>query len=237
VRLSSTDQLALAASRNRAVVLDPTGNGYRWTSRPPEGCEILDAAVGDLGVGLLQRCDRAGPVTLRLLDGFEGGEHWSREVAATPGATVRLAGVDGLVAVVAEDRLAVHEPEGGDVLQTHDLPPAGDEASEALHQAPVASLTLVWARGTLRALDTASGEERWTAPAAGLPATPEVSQVVPGAAELLVPDEDGFVRRDVATGREVSRVPVEGGLAEGGRLEVVGPVVVHRLPDRVVAYR
>ena len=237
VRLSSTASLALAVVRDRLVVLDPTGNGYRWTHRVPDGCRVVDAAVGDTGVGLLQRCGGTGALRLRLFDGFEGSEHWSRELAVTPGADARLAGVDGVVTVVAEDRLTVHEPEGGDVLETFDLPPSDDAADEPLHQATVDSLTLVWARGTLRALDTGTAEERWSAPAAGMPAVPVVSQVRPGVANLLVPDEDGFVARDVATGEETGRSPVGGGLEPGGHAEVVGPVVVHRLPDRVVAYR
>jgi outer membrane protein assembly factor BamB len=236
VRLSSTDQLALAVNPNRVVVLDPTGNGYRWTSRVPEGCEVVDAAVGSTGVGVLQRCGGTGVLRLRLLDGFEGGERWTREVAADPGADARLAGVDGIVSVVVEDRLQLHEPESGDVLQDHDLP-AGGTADEPLHSAVVGSLSLVWARGTLWALDAASGEVRWEVPATGLPPAEEVSQVVEGAEDLLVPDEDGFVRRDVATGEETGRLPVEGGLAAGGRASVIGPVVVYRLPDRVVAYR
>ena len=237
VRLSSTDRLALAVSRDGVVVMDPTGNGIRWTFRVPEGCRILDAGVGSTGVGLLQRCEGTGRLELRLFDGFDGDEHWTRELAATPGAPARLAGVDGVLTVVVEDRLVVHEPEGGDVLQTYDLPPAGGAEDEPLHQVTVDSLTLVWARGTLQVLDTASGEQRWSAPAAGLPAVPQVSQVVPGAAEVLVPDEDGFVYRDVATGERTGRSPVEGGFAAGGRVAVVGPVVVYRLPDRVVAYR
>jgi outer membrane protein assembly factor BamB len=236
VRLSSTDQLALAVNPNRVVVLDPTGNGYRWTSRAPEGCEVVDAAVGSAGVGVLQRCGGSGVLRLRLLDGFEGDERWTREVTAAPGAEVRLAGVDGIVSLVVEDRLQVHEPEGGDVLEAHDLP-AGGAADEPLHSAVVGSLPLVWARGTLWALDAATGTVRWSAPAAGLPPAEEVSQAAPRAADLLVPDEDGFVRRDPATGEETGRVPVLGGLAPGGRASVIGPVVVYRLPDRVVAYR
>lgn len=237
VRLSSTDQLALADNPNRVVVLDPTGNGYRWTERVPEGCLVVDAAVGSTGVAVLQRCGDSGPLELRLFDGFDGDQHWTREVAATPGADARLAGADGVVSIVVDDRLAVHEADGGDVLQTYDLPPAAGVEDEALHQAGVGSVTLVWARGTLRVLNTATGEERWSAPAAGLPALPEVSQVVPGAAELLIPDEDGFVRRDLATGEETSRTPVDGGFEVGGRVTVVGPVVVYGLPDRVLAYR
>ena len=237
VRLLGTDQLALAVSRDGVVVLDPTGNGIRWTYRAPEGCRLLDADVGTTGVGALQRCGETGVLQLRLFDGFEGGEHWTREVAATPGAPARLAGVDGVVTVVVDDRLEVREPGGGDVLQTYDLPPGGDVKGETLSQALAGSVALVWARGTLWALDSGSGEARWSAPAAGLPPVTTVSQVVPGAADLLVPGEDGFVRRDLATGEEVARLPVEGGLADGGRAAVVGPVVVYRLPDRVVAYR
>jgi hypothetical protein len=66
---------------------------------------------------------------------------------------------------------------------------------------------------------------------------PEVDQVSPGSAGVLVPQTGGFVRRDLATGDEVERLPVDRGLRAGGRAEVVGPVVVYRLPDRVVGYR
>ncbi len=45
------------------------------------------------------------------------------------------------------------------------------------------------------------------------------------------------MRRDLATGDEVERLSVTGGLPGPGRTEVVGPVVVHRLPDRVLGYR
>jgi hypothetical protein len=95
----------------------------------------------------------------------------------------------------------------------------------------------VWARGTVWALDESTGEARWSRPAVGLPSVQEVAQVAPGAASVLVPEEDGFVRRDLATGDEVGRLPVDGGLEAPGRTSVVGPVVVYRLPDRVVGYR
>jgi hypothetical protein len=99
------------------------------------------------------------------------------------------------------------------------------------------SVALVWARGTLWALDESTGAALWSRPAVGLPTVEDAAQVAPGASSVLVPEEEGFVRRDLATGDEVERLPVEGGLSAPGRAEVVGPVVVYRLPDRVIGYR
>ncbi len=236
VALSSADQLLLATSGRRISVVDPTGNGDRHDYRPPETCRLIDGAVGSTGVAVLQRCS-AGTVQLKLVDGFSGDDVWTREVAASPDAVVRLAGADRLVTVVVDDRLEVHGAEDGDVLQTYDLPPADDPETETLHSAGSGSLALVWARGTVWALDETSGAARWSQPAVGLPSVDEAAQVAPGAADVLVPEADGFVRRDLATGEEVARLPVEGGLSAPGRVAVVGPVVVYRLPDRVVGYR
>jgi outer membrane protein assembly factor BamB len=95
-------------------------------------------------------------------------------------------------------------------------------------------VALVWVRGSLRALDEATGQVRWEVPALGLPAVGAVAGS--GAASVLVPEEDGFVRRDLATGSEEGRSRV-GGLPSGGRTFLVGPVVVYRLTDRVLGYR
>jgi hypothetical protein len=51
-----------------------------------------------------------------------------------------------------------------------------------------------------------------------------------------VPDADGFVLRDTATGRELGRAAVSG-LPEGGLASTVGDAVVYRLPDRVLSFR
>ena len=237
VDLASTDQLMLASSDRSVLVYDPVGDQRRWVKRVPEICRILDADVGSTGVAVLQRCS-AGTLQLRLFDGFNGKEHWERDVAASPGADARLAGVDRLVDVVVDDRLEVHAAENGDVLQTYDLPAADeDPATETLHQAGMGSVALVWVRGTLRVLDESTGEELWSRASAGLPTVEDAAQVAPGAASVLVPEEDGFVLRDLATGDEVERLPVDGGLEAPGRTQVVGPVVVYRLPDRVIGYR
>jgi outer membrane protein assembly factor BamB len=237
VDLASADQLMLASSDRSVIVYDPRGDQRRWVKRVPETCRILDADVGSTGVGVLQRCS-AGTLQLRLLDGFTGDEHWLRDVAASPDADARLAGVDRLVDVVVEDRLEVHGAEDGAVLQTYGLPSSDeDPATEVLHQAGIGSLALVWARGTVWALDESTGQARWSRPAVGLPTVQEVAQVAPGAASVLVPEQDAFVRRDLATGDELERLPVEGGLSAPGRTSVVGPAVVYRLPDRVTGYR
>ena len=237
VVISSTNQLLLATSDRSVLVYDPVGDQRRWVHRVPETCRILDAAVGDTGVGVLQRCS-AGTLQLRLFDGFTGDEHWSRDVAASPDAVPRFGGVDRLVDVVVEDRLEVHSAETGDVLQTYDLPASDeDPATETLSQAGMGSAALVWARGTVWVLDGSTGETLWSRAAVGLPSVQDVAQVVPDAANVVVPEADGFVRRDLATGEETGRMPVDGGLTAPGRAAVLGPVVVYRLPDRVVGYR
>jgi hypothetical protein len=53
---------------------------------------------------------------------------------------------------------------------------------------------------------------------------------------VWVPESDGFVLRDLATGAEAGRAAVDGGPGAGGRTSAVGPVLVHRLPDRVLGY-
>jgi outer membrane protein assembly factor BamB len=233
--LASTERIVLAASPTGVVTLDPTGNTIRWRYGAPDGCRLLGADVGSTGVAVLQHCSGAPSVQLRLLDGFGGDTLWSRNVAPPDGPPIRLVGADRLVDVVVGDSLLVHSGVDGAVLQ--DLPlPQGASDSEVLHQAGAGDLALVWVRGTLLALDGTTGTVRWEVPAVGLPAVGAVSAAPPGVASVLVPEDDGFVRRDLATGAEAGRSAADG-LAPGGRASVVGPVVVYRLPDRVLGYR
>ena len=89
--------------------------------------------------------------------------------------------------------------------------------------------------GPLVALDDAGGT-LWEIPALGLPAAPGVAKDARGTPPLLVPEDGAFVRRDPATGTELGRSAVDD-LSDGGLAVGVGPVVVYRLPDRVLAYR
>jgi outer membrane protein assembly factor BamB len=228
--LTSTDRVVLASGPAGIVVLDPVGDNVRWRYAAPEGCRLVGSDVGSAGVAVLQRCPDSAAVQLRLFDGFSGQARWTRDLAVPEGGTVALAGVDRLVDVVADDTLLVHSPDDGALLQQLPLPAAGgDPDEEVLHQVGVGDLALVWARGTVRALDPATGAPVWELPALGLPSATDGAQV-------WVPEEDGFVLRDPATGAEQGRSAVEGGLAPGGRTSVVGPVLVYRLPDRVVGY-
>jgi hypothetical protein len=56
-----------------------------------------------------------------------------------------------------------------------------------------------------------------------------------GTGALLVPDQSGFSRRDPRSGEELGRSSVAD-LPAGGTASGVGPVVVYRLRDRVLAY-
>ncbi len=235
VRLSSTDQIVLAATETGIVTLDPTNNGTRWTYQAPGECRLLGAEAGSTGVGILQRCPGSEAVQLRLFDGFDGDPHWTRELTAPRDTPLRLAGVDRLVTVVVGDTVEVRGPGDGDVLQTVDLP-ASDGVDAVPQQAAAGEFALLWARGTVWAL-APSGEVEWQTRAAGLPSVPADGGSTAEPATVLVPEDDGFVRRDLSGGEEVARLPVDGGLASGGRTSTVGPVVIYRLPHRVLGYR
>ena len=228
--LDSTDQIVLASTASGLVALDPTGNTIRWRHAPPEGCTLLGADVGSAGVAVLQRCG-SGIVRLRLLDGFEGTAHWTRDLPARDGAEIRLLGADALLGVVVDDEFQALSPTDGSVLQR--LPvPAGTAAE--VQQVAAGAFALTRIGGTLSALDTASGSLRWSAPALGLPAAPEAG--ADPADPLPVPTAEGFVLRDPATGTEVGRSAVSG-LPEGGTAARTGDAVVLRLPDRVTGFR
>jgi hypothetical protein len=235
--IAGTAQVVLAGSPTGVVVVDPVGDNVRWRASADEGCTLAATDVGSAGVALLQRCADASVLQLRLFDPFSGQQRWSRDVTVAEGAAARLVGVDRLVAVVAGDTLLLHRPDDGAAVQQLPLPPAdGDPATEPLLQTGAGDLALVWARGTLWALEQGTGTPRWQLPARGLPAGGETGGTEPDATALWVPEADGFVLRDRATGAETGRAVVDGGLEPGGRTSVVGPVLVYRLPDRVLGY-
>ncbi len=229
--ITGTEQVVLASSSTGVVVLDPVGDNVRWRTAADEGCELADTDVGSAGVALLQRCPGAAAVQLRLYDPFSGQQRWTRDVDLPDAGGVRLGGVDRLVTAVAGDTLLVHGPDDGTPLQELPLP-AGDGSDDRVLQTGAGDVALVWARGTLWALDAAGGAPRWQLPARGLPAGD------PGGtgAAVWVPESDGFVLRDPATGAETGRAGVDGGLPAGGPTSVVGPVLVYRLPDRVLGF-
>jgi outer membrane protein assembly factor BamB len=228
--LSSTDRIVLVTSPTGVVTLDPTGDNIRWRYNPPEGCLIDAAEAGSAGVAVLQTCDNSSTAQLRLLDGFTGKGHWNRDVPVPEGTRGRLLGADQLLGLVVGDEVQELAVDDGAVLSR--LPLSGRTQEPPL-QVSVQGATLIWADGMLTALDPASGKQLWRARARGLP-SPGIEPA--GQGPLLVPEDGGFVRRDPVSGERrgtssASDVPV-GGTATG-----VGPVVVYRLPDRVLAYR
>jgi outer membrane protein assembly factor BamB len=222
-RLDSTDRIVLATSPTGLVTLDPTGDNIRWRYAPPAGCELLQADVGSAGVAVLQRCSPS-VVQLRLLDGFDGSPHWSRDLAARDGTTVRLLGADALLGLVLGDEVQALASVDGAVLRRLPVPDG-----EQVQQRTTATVAMVWIGTTLSGLDVTSGAVRWTVPAVGLP-TAETATTV------LVPDADGFTHRDLVTGAELARSSVPG-VPAGGIASAVGPAVVYRLTDRVLGYR
>ena len=229
--LRSTNQIVLAVSPAGLVTLDPTGDNIRRRYDPPEGCVLSDAEVGSAGVALLQICDDGPTAQLRLLDGFSGKAHWNRDLTRPQDGELRLLGADQLLGLVMGDEVQALSPGNGSVQ--HSLPLSGDDAPQQLSSASVA---LVLMDGTLHALDPSSAAELWTAPARGLPGAPVASEDAGGAGVLLVPDDDGFTARDPRSGKELARSAVAD-LPAGGTASGVGPVVIYRLADRVLAYR
>ncbi len=228
VVLTSTDRIVLASSPTGVATLDPTGNTLRWRYAPPEGCLIEDAAAGSAGVAVLQTCDGSDAPQLRLLDGFEGSAHWQRDVPAPQGTDIRLLGADQVLGVAVGDELRAVAGEDGALLRR--LPLSGSEP----RQLAAGGVVLVWDDGTLTALDPAGATELWRTPARGLPSAPVA--VEPSPTPLLVPEDDGFVQRDPLSGAQLG-VSAAADLPEGGTASSVDPVVVYRLPDRVLAYR
>lgn len=227
VTLASTDRIVMASSPTGVVTLDPTGDNIRWRYAAPSGCRLLQAEVGSAGLAVLQSCSTAPIAQLRLFDGFSGALHWTRDVPVT--GNPRLLGVAGLVTLLADGEVQALAPADGSVLATRPVPAGADVQVGAS-----GALTLVRIGGELAALDATSGAAAWTVPATGLP-TGTAATSARGTQPLVVPDGDGFVRRDPTTGAEVGRstAPVD---ADGGTATAVGPVVVLRLPDRVVAF-
>jgi outer membrane protein assembly factor BamB len=232
-RLDSTDRIVLATSPTGLVTLDPTGDNIRWRYAAPARCRLLGADVGSAGVAVLQRCAGAAAVQLRLLDGFEGNPRWSRDLPAVDGAEIRLLGADGLLGVLVGDEVQALAPEDGALRYRLPVPPG---AQEDVRQLSSGTVPLIRVGGTLSAVDPSSGAPLWEVAAIGMPGAPEAGKDARTPAALLVPEVGGFVRRDAATGAELGRSPVTG-LPAGGEASAVGPVVVYRLPDRVIGYR
>ncbi|MCZ2859613.1 outer membrane protein assembly factor BamB family protein [Blastococcus sp. VKM Ac-2987] len=226
--LSSTDRIVLAHAPTGIVTLDPTGNNIRWRYAPPSGCELLGSAAGDAGVAVLERCAESAALRLRLLDGFDGDEHWTRDLPLPGGADAELLGADQLVGVRVGDRVELLSGPDGTLLTTLAAGPDG-----AARQSATDGAVLVSAGGTLTAVDPVSGRRLWEAPATGLPGEP-----VPDGdrSRLTVPGDDGFVHRDAATGEQLDRSLVPG-LPAGGTATAVGGTVLLRLPDGIRAYR
>ena len=239
VDLASTDQILLASSPTGIVTIDPTGNNTRWRYSPPAGCRLVGSDVGSAGVVVLQRCDGTDALHVELLDGFGGDVVWSRDVD-TAGAPARLAGVDRLVDVVIGDRVQVLSPTDGALLTELPLPAlhdGQDARTEPLQQTGAGNVALLWARGTVYALDGASGLPRWSLPALGLPSVPDGRRPDVGPTTVTVPEDGAFVDRSLTDGAEVARSTTADAVPVGGRASVLGPVVVYATADHVAGYR
>jgi outer membrane protein assembly factor BamB len=233
VDLASTDGILLASSPTGVVTIDPTGNNTRWRHAPSTGCRLVGAEVGSTGVVVLQRCPDDPALQVQLLDGFGGQAVWTRELD-TGGRTARLAGADRLVDIVVGDRVQVLSPVDGSLLTELALPTGQDPRTEPLQQAGIGDVALLWARGTVYALDQATGVPRWSVPALGLPS---VTGTVTADTTVTVPEEGAFVQRLLSDGTEVGRSTTAAAVPAGGRTSVLGPVLVYATADEVLALR
>jgi outer membrane protein assembly factor BamB len=145
------------------------------------------------------------------------------------------------VDVVIGDRVQVVSPTDGSLLTELALPaPAAgqDVRSEPLQQAGIGDVALFWARGTVYALDSATGLPRWSVPALGLPSVGGTGkQSGTGDTTVTVPEDGAFVQRSLTDGTEASRSATEDALPAGGRTSALGPVLVYATDDEVAGYR
>jgi outer membrane protein assembly factor BamB len=172
-----------------------------------------------------------------MFDGFSGSSTWTADVD-TAGAPARLTGADRLVDLVVGDRLHVLSPADGSTLQELALPAlaAGSSVTrESLQQTGVGDVALVWARGSVRALDQATGAQRWQVPATGLPSVS--GSAADGSPTVLVPEAGALVERSPANGAELGRSTLDADLPAGGRTSVVGPAVVYATEGTVLGLR
>ncbi|SEO71826.1 PQQ-binding-like beta-propeller repeat protein [Trujillonella endophytica] len=235
VTLTSSPGMVLATAPTGVVVVDPGSDTLRWRADASDGCRIDDGDVGGTAVVLLESCD--GTLRLRGLGRGDGEDSWSQDlVLPDPAVPVALAGSDRLVAVVAGDALQLFRATDGSPLPAVGLPPAGpDDPPPAVVES--AGALFVWTRGTTYALDQAAGRLLWSVPSAGLPAAGNEKALEVLGPPVLVPEDGAFVSRDARTGAEIGRSTVDDELPAGGSTATVGPVVVYRLADRVLAHR
>ena len=228
--LDSTTSIVLASNPTGVLTLDPRGNNVRWRYAPPESCRLLGADAGSTGVVVLQRCADDTRVQVRLLDGFAGSPNWSRDLPAAESDAVRLLGADGAVTVLVGDEVqTLAGPDGAELARTP-VPEGAD-----VQQSTVGAVSLLRVGGTVTALATASGTRLWEAPGTGLPVATAAPKDPTRPVPLVLPDAGGFSFRDPVTGAESARSAVDG-LPPEGSASVVGPVVLLRLDDRVLAY-
>jgi outer membrane protein assembly factor BamB len=240
VDLASTDQILLARTPTGIVTIDPRGNNTRWRYAPPDSCRLVGSDVGSSGVVVLQRCSGSDVLQVTLLDGFGGQQLWTHDIdtGGQTGDDARLAGVDGLVDVVLGDRVQVLSPADGTLLTELALPGAGpDPATEPLQQAGADGVALLWARGTVYALDVTTGLPRWSLPALGLPSVGTGKDSAAAEVTVTVPEDGAFVQRALSDGTELRRSTTADDVPAGGRASVLGPVVVYATADEVTGYR
>jgi outer membrane protein assembly factor BamB len=229
--LDSTDRIVLASSPTGVVTVDPTGDNIRWRYDPPGRCRLLASDVGSAGVAVLQRCPGNDAVQLRLIGGFEGEAHWTRDLSVPEGTEVRVLGADRPVGIAIGNEVQLLNPDDGSILTSFKV----DDAAQ-LAQTVIVKTALVWSADRLTAFDADTGKQLWDAAAIGLPAPAETIKLAVNAGAVAVPSSEGFVERDLVTGDERGTFQVDG-LEPGGSATTVGPVVVYRLGDRILGYR
>lgn len=193
----------------RTQVLAPSGDELYtlYTQQPEAGHRATDSAGGDAFVHLLN-LRQAWAHCIDLPSVFASGSASASAIAVEPSGT-RLFVADwsnDAVAVVSPNKLRVIA--SGDVaFGTEDASTAADASWERLY---------VGGNDTIVVVDTATLEvvDRWAVGA-------EVNDVTLTDEILYVTTSEAVIEMDAATGRELGRVPVEGGTALQGVVDAL----------------
>lgn len=216
--------VVVAALDGRVLGLDAGRGTERWERPPSEAAQVHAAPVA-VGADVLVADDRGRVVRL---DAQSGAGRWTADVGGPVYATPTVVG-DGVYVSTTRGHVARLDAATGATVWTVTTGAPLRATSAAVHEA---TAVFGFSDGTVRALDTASGAERWRFQADG-----NVAAAPAWVGERVAVGTMGrrLVVLDGATGREEwsteLRGRVKSALAVGG-----GLLVVLVEPRHVVAF-